>query len=276
MKPLPTEAPFIAYVGNLGYDVVEDDLEKTFAQLQIKSVKLVRDRETQRSKGFGYIEFESVVDLEEALKFTGESLQGRQLKMDVAEPPRDRPERSSFASRSSDRPPRPGRDEPEVPQGNWRRDAPLPPRRIERRPSSRERPQSQRSWQDRPPRPEGGRRESEKPSAPKANPFGAAKPVADKQQEVLQRIEAKLAAEKQKLAEEVAKDAPPAAATGAPGRGGDRSRGSSRPSSGRPSVQRGESGAAANAKPHPADQPGAWQKVEKKSPVKQEKKAPVA
>lgn len=71
-KPLPTEPPFLAYVGNLGFETVEDDIKDFFRSSKISHIKLLRDRATDRFKGFGYVEFESVQDLEEALKMGGQ------------------------------------------------------------------------------------------------------------------------------------------------------------------------------------------------------------
>ena len=48
------------YIGNLSYDVEENDLEDEFKEFgEIKSVKIIRDRETGRSKGFAFVEVEN-------------------------------------------------------------------------------------------------------------------------------------------------------------------------------------------------------------------------
>jgi translation initiation factor 4B len=85
--PLPTQPPFTAFVGNLAFDLTESELGDYFTPLrvcikppflqqhlifvnQVKSVKIIKDRE-DKPKGFGYVEFESVDDLKEALGKSG-------------------------------------------------------------------------------------------------------------------------------------------------------------------------------------------------------------
>ena len=70
-KQLPTEAPFIAYVGNLPQGLVQGDVEKIFENFEVKNVRLVKDRETDQFKGFCYVEFETLDNLERALEFDG-------------------------------------------------------------------------------------------------------------------------------------------------------------------------------------------------------------
>ena len=76
------------YVGNLSYEVGDRDLERTFAEFgAIKSVKIVSDMATGRSRGFGFVEFESREDGERAIaELNGKELGGRALVVNEARP----------------------------------------------------------------------------------------------------------------------------------------------------------------------------------------------
>lgn len=90
-KPMPTEPPFTAYVGNLPSTIVQGDVDAIFAAQKVKSVRMVRDRETASFKGYVYVEFEDIESLEDALKFDGAQIEGSQrIRVDIAEQKRDR------------------------------------------------------------------------------------------------------------------------------------------------------------------------------------------
>ena len=73
------------YVGNLSYDANEQDLEDLFKEFgDITSVRLIKDRETGRSKGFAFVEFANDSAAQAALKLDGKELKDRQLKVNVA------------------------------------------------------------------------------------------------------------------------------------------------------------------------------------------------
>lgn len=76
------------YVGNLSYDVNDRELERAFAAFgTIKSVKIVSDMATGRSRGFGFVEFESREDGERAIaELNGKELGGRALVVNEARP----------------------------------------------------------------------------------------------------------------------------------------------------------------------------------------------
>ncbi|KAG6333328.1 hypothetical protein ID866_5761 [Astraeus odoratus] len=121
--PLPTQPPYTAFIGNLAFDITESELETFFSSHQIKSVKIIKDRD-DKPKGFGYIEFADLDALKEALTRTGENLSGRTIRVSVAEPPK---ERSGFGHME---------DDPKF-SGSWRREAPLPTSGATHEPSRR-------------------------------------------------------------------------------------------------------------------------------------------
>ncbi len=83
--PLPTRAPFTAFVGNLAFDVTEGDLEEFFQPLAISSIRLVNGPDG-RPKGFGYVEFKELDALKGALERHGAQFGGRSVRISVAEP----------------------------------------------------------------------------------------------------------------------------------------------------------------------------------------------
>jgi cold-inducible RNA-binding protein len=79
------------YVGNLSFDTSADDLRQAFAQYgTVTSATVITDRETGRSRGFGFVEMDS--GSEEAIAaMNGADLQGRALKVNEARPREERP-----------------------------------------------------------------------------------------------------------------------------------------------------------------------------------------
>lgn len=86
---MPTEPPFLAFVGNLPQGVVQGDVTSIFSKFKVKNVRLVKDKETDAFKGFCYVEFETLEELEEAISLDGriqlDSNPQALLRIDVAE-----------------------------------------------------------------------------------------------------------------------------------------------------------------------------------------------
>lgn len=80
------------YVGNLSYNVSEDDLRELFSQAgEIKEVTLIMDRDTRRPKGFGFVEYMTQADAEKAIQmFNEHELDGRRLTVNMARPREER------------------------------------------------------------------------------------------------------------------------------------------------------------------------------------------
>jgi RNA recognition motif-containing protein len=81
------------YVGNLPYSVNEDNLRELFAQAgEIASVNIITDRDTGRSKGFGFVEMATEEEAQEAIKrFNGYTIDNRPLTVNEARPREERP-----------------------------------------------------------------------------------------------------------------------------------------------------------------------------------------
>ncbi|GAA5982990.1 hypothetical protein JCM10908_006859 [Rhodotorula pacifica] len=110
--PIPTVPPFTAFVGNLSFETTEGDLEDFFGGLGVKSVRMAAPSMEGKPRGFGYVEFETVDGLKNALTATGTDLQGRSVRVSVAEAKESRFGRADEAStweRSGPLPSLPGR-----------------------------------------------------------------------------------------------------------------------------------------------------------------------
>jgi len=84
------------YVGNLPYSVRDQDLEQAFGQFGVvTSAKVMMERDTGRSKGFGFVEMGSDADAQAAINgMNGQSLGGRSIVVNEARPMEPRPPRS--------------------------------------------------------------------------------------------------------------------------------------------------------------------------------------
>ncbi|QHE88676.1 RNA recognition motif domain-containing protein [Hydrogenophaga sp. BPS33] len=84
------------YVGNLPYTVRDEDLQQAFgAYGSVNSAKVMMERETGRSKGFGFVEMGSDAEAQSAIEgMNGQSLGGRSLVVNEARPMEARPPRT--------------------------------------------------------------------------------------------------------------------------------------------------------------------------------------
>jgi RNA recognition motif-containing protein len=82
------------YVSNLGFHVEDADLKGLFAAYgEVTSAKVILDRETNKSRGFGFVEMPNTAEGESAIeKLNGSVIQGRSMNVNVARPK----ENSSF------------------------------------------------------------------------------------------------------------------------------------------------------------------------------------
>jgi RNA recognition motif-containing protein len=80
------------YVGNLPFEVTEDDLQELFVSHgAIISAKVITDRETGRPRGFGFVEMEQAEDAQKAIQnLDGQEYRGRNLKVNMAKPREER------------------------------------------------------------------------------------------------------------------------------------------------------------------------------------------
>ena len=90
------------YVGNLAFGVTDEQLKKLFSKYgEITEVKIITDRFSGRSKGFGFVTFEKDEDAKKAIKgMNGKEVEGREIKVNEARPmDPDRKPRRSFDRR---------------------------------------------------------------------------------------------------------------------------------------------------------------------------------
>ncbi len=76
------------YVGNLSFDTSGQDLEELFGEVgTVESASVIEDRDTGRSRGFGFIEMSSKEEAAQAIEqFNGKEVDGRELKVNEAKP----------------------------------------------------------------------------------------------------------------------------------------------------------------------------------------------
>ncbi|KAJ1900982.1 Eukaryotic translation initiation factor 4B, partial [Kickxella alabastrina] len=143
----PTSPPYTSFVGNLSFNADEAALRDFFAGLPVDSVRLIRDRENDKPKGYGYVQFADLESLKVAVGMDGRDLGGRPVRINVSEQRQDNARESAptgpwrrpagedtatspFASRSSSGFGRPQRDfaaaSSAADSGDWRSSRPEP------------------------------------------------------------------------------------------------------------------------------------------------------
>jgi len=86
------------YVGNLAYSVTDDDLREAFAAFgEVERASVIMDRDSGRSKGFGFVEMPDKSQAEAAINGLNEKdLSGRAIRVNEAKPREDRPRRPRY------------------------------------------------------------------------------------------------------------------------------------------------------------------------------------
>jgi RNA recognition motif-containing protein len=81
------------YISNLSYSSTEDSLkEAVSAVAEVESVRIITDRETGRSRGFGFVELKNADDLQKAIEaLNGKDVDGREIRVAEAQERTDRP-----------------------------------------------------------------------------------------------------------------------------------------------------------------------------------------
>jgi len=89
------------YVGNLSYNTTETDLREAFAKHgEVNEVRMITDRDTGRSKGFGFIEMPNADEANAAMTaLNGTMLHDREIKVNEARPREERPRRGGGGGR---------------------------------------------------------------------------------------------------------------------------------------------------------------------------------
>jgi RNA recognition motif-containing protein len=84
------------YIGNLAFSSTEDSITNLFSQHgSVVSCQLIIDRDTGRSKGFGFVEMSTSEEAQTVISnLDGREVDGRQIKVNEARPKEDRPKRS--------------------------------------------------------------------------------------------------------------------------------------------------------------------------------------
>jgi RNA recognition motif-containing protein len=85
------------YVGNLAYNVTEDDLQSIFSEYgEVTSVNIIKERFSGQSKGFGFVEMPNNSEADKAIKaLNGSKVKEQSIKISQAKPPSKKPQHRS-------------------------------------------------------------------------------------------------------------------------------------------------------------------------------------
>jgi len=91
------------YVSNLSFAVQDEDLMSYFAEYgEVTSAKVIMDKYTNRSKGFGFVEMSDDEAAKKAIaELDGATVDGRSIKVSVAKPREERPSKPSYSNSNS-------------------------------------------------------------------------------------------------------------------------------------------------------------------------------
>ena len=83
------------YIGNAPFSLTDEGLKELFAEFgPVSSARIITDRDTDRPKGFGFVEMDNQAEAEEAIKqLDGKNIDGRAIKVNESKPREDRPRR---------------------------------------------------------------------------------------------------------------------------------------------------------------------------------------
>src|SRR3954462_5995262 len=93
------------YVSNLSFQITEESLNKIFSKYgTVNSVKIILDRETQQSRGFGFVEMSSEAEGKEALSaLNNKEVEGRMMNVSVARDKQDKTSNSFYQRRNDNK-----------------------------------------------------------------------------------------------------------------------------------------------------------------------------
>ena len=88
------------FVSNLSFNIQDEDLREFFTDYgEVTSAKIITDRETQRSRGFGFVEMPDDAAAQKAIaELEGATVEGRTIRVMEAKPREDKPARSNYQS----------------------------------------------------------------------------------------------------------------------------------------------------------------------------------